>query len=282
MPMLNSYDGTRLHYRVEGTGEPLICLPGGPGRSADYLGTLGSLSLHRQLTLLDPRGTGLSDIPPNPGTYRCSELVRDVEELRSQLGLERVDVLSHSAAGNLAMMYAAQHPRRVRSLVLVAPGLTAVGIEQSEERALEIVQRRSTEPWYPAALAGLNALISGDETPENRLAAGPLWFGRWDAAAERHTRAALAQTSSLAREGFSASGAFDARATRGGLLSLRAPVLVYVGGVDPAPDPKTAAELVQLFPDAALVVQDGAGHTPWLDDPDYFTSSVMRFYQRCP
>lgn len=38
-----SYDGTELGYRVLGDGPPLVCLPGGPGRAAEYLGDLGGL-----------------------------------------------------------------------------------------------------------------------------------------------------------------------------------------------------------------------------------------------
>jgi pimeloyl-ACP methyl ester carboxylesterase len=34
--------------------------------------------------------------------------VADVEALRDHLGLERVDVLAHSAAGDLAILYAAR------------------------------------------------------------------------------------------------------------------------------------------------------------------------------
>jgi pimeloyl-ACP methyl ester carboxylesterase len=35
-----SYDGTQIGHRVLGDGPPLICLPGGPGRAAEYLGDL--------------------------------------------------------------------------------------------------------------------------------------------------------------------------------------------------------------------------------------------------
>jgi pimeloyl-ACP methyl ester carboxylesterase len=47
MPRFASYDGTEISYRVLGTGRPLVCLPGGPGRAAEYLGDLGGLSQSR-------------------------------------------------------------------------------------------------------------------------------------------------------------------------------------------------------------------------------------------
>jgi len=58
-----SYDGTELSYRLLGDGPPLVCLPGGPGRAAEYLGDLGGLSRSRSLILLDSRGVGLTRRP---------------------------------------------------------------------------------------------------------------------------------------------------------------------------------------------------------------------------
>jgi pimeloyl-ACP methyl ester carboxylesterase len=52
MSSFASYDGTEISYRVLGDGPPLVCLPGGPGRAAGYLGDLGGLGASRQLVLL--------------------------------------------------------------------------------------------------------------------------------------------------------------------------------------------------------------------------------------
>ena len=41
MPTFGARDGTRLAYRLNGHGEPLICLPGGPMQASAYLGNLG-------------------------------------------------------------------------------------------------------------------------------------------------------------------------------------------------------------------------------------------------
>lgn len=119
MPIFRAPDGTRLTYHLRGEGEPLVVLPGGPMRASAYLGNLGGLDAHRQLVLLDLRGTGESELPADRGTYRCDRLVDDVEALRLQLRLERMDVLAHSAGGSLAMLYAARHPQRLGRLALI-------------------------------------------------------------------------------------------------------------------------------------------------------------------
>ena len=85
MPVLSTYDGTQLAYRVLGEGTPVVCLAGGPMRDSVYLGELGGLADRVQLIILDCRGTGKSRPPADPATYRCDHLVADVEALRSTL-----------------------------------------------------------------------------------------------------------------------------------------------------------------------------------------------------
>ena len=85
MPTFCAADGTEIAYHVQGEGVPLICLPGGPMRESAYLGDLGGLAGHRQLIMLDLRGTGESAIPADPGSYRCDRLVDDVCALQDHL-----------------------------------------------------------------------------------------------------------------------------------------------------------------------------------------------------
>src|SRR6202021_603349 len=78
---------------------------GGPARRARP--GLGGLGKSRQLVLLDPRGVGLSADPADQATFGVARLVSDVESLRAHLGLDRMDLLAHSAASVLATLYAA-------------------------------------------------------------------------------------------------------------------------------------------------------------------------------
>jgi pimeloyl-ACP methyl ester carboxylesterase len=272
-----SYDGTELAYRVAGRGRPLVCLPGGPGRASDYLGDLGGLPAYRQLVLLDNRGTGASAAPGDVASYRCDRLVDDVEALRTHLGLERLDLLGHSAAGNTATLYAARHPHRLDRLVLLTPGLRAVGIELTEDEWLAAIRRRSGEPWYADAYAALMAWDAGEDTPHNRSKAAPLFYGRWDDEIAAHAATDLRQRAAPAAVHFADDGAFDPERTRAALREVAAPVLVYAGELDPAPTPRQAGELAALFPRGDLVVQPGGGHFPWLDDPAWFVEAVARF-----
>jgi pimeloyl-ACP methyl ester carboxylesterase len=276
MSRFASYDGTGIEFRTLGAGRPLMCLPGGPGRACEYLGDLGGLAGSRMLILPDTRGTGAS-ADADPGTYRCDRLVADVEALRAHLGLSRMDLLGHSAAGNLAALYAAAHPGRLDHLVLLTPSLQAVGIEVSDERQRAALERRSGEPWFAEAMAAVEKAEAGDDSAETRRGYLPFFYGRWDEAAQAHALIGVTERARAVAAEYYGEGAFDPDATRTALGKLTAPVLIYLGELDVAPTPEDAAPAARLFPAGEVVVQPAAGHLPWLDDPAWFTAAIDSF-----
>jgi pimeloyl-ACP methyl ester carboxylesterase len=277
MPLFHAVDGTELAYHVRGNGQPLICVPGGPMRASACLGDLGGLSAHRRLILLDLRGTGDSAIPADRSSYRCDRLVDDVLALQDHLGLASADVLGHSAGANIAVQYALAHQQRVSRLVLVTPSGRAVGLEPGTELRREIVSRRQGEPWFADAAAAFERIAAGGGAEADWAATAPFFYGRWDAAAQAYDAAEKDQTNEDAAEAFGADGAFDPAAARAGLTGLGSPVLVIGGGLDLQRPPAVTAEYAALFPAARLIVQPGAGHFPWLDDPGQFVSVVTEF-----
>ncbi|MFI9586817.1 alpha/beta fold hydrolase [Streptomyces sp. NPDC052236] len=277
MPIFSAHDGTDLAYHVFGDGAPLICLPGGPLQDSVYLGELGGLSAHRQLILLDLRGTGRSATPQDAASYRCDRLVDDVEALREHLGLGRMDLLGHSAGTNIAVQYVAQRPERVDKLVLITPSPSAVAIETTGETRRETARLRKDEPWFADAFAALEAITSGQATDDSWQAIAPFFYGRWDAAAQAHKAAEGRQQNQEAAAVFGAEGAFDPDATRAALGGFTAPALLVAGEVDLNSCAPVVAEYAELFPNATLVVQPGAGHFPWLDDADQFVGTVAEF-----
>ena len=277
MPSFASYDGTEIGYRVLGDGAPLVCLPGGPGRATGYLDDLGGLPAARQLVLVDPRGVGMSADPADPATFRVDRLVSDVESLRTQLGLDQMDLLAHSAGAVLGTLYAAAYPEHLSRLILVTPGLAAVGAEATPEQLRAALVGRAGEPWYPAALAALEKIMAGDRSMDAFWASRPFYYGRWDEAARAHAGVGISERHQAARDGYFTDAAFDPVATRAALTKLTAPVLLYAGSLDPMVTPALVREAAPLFNDATVVVQPGAGHYPWIDDPAAFAAAIGAF-----
>lgn len=273
-----SYDGTVLAYRqTGGEGRPLVCLPGGPGRDPDYFGDLGGLAEHAGLVFLELRGTGASAFPADPATYRCDQMVEDVEALRAQLGLDQMDLFGHSAGGDLALLYAARYPERIGRLILVTPALVSVGLGVTDGELLANAERRSGEPWFADAKAAVLAAFAGDESAENTRRYRPFYYGRWDEAARAHDAAKAGEQAPALAAGYYADGAFDPAETRAHLAKVTAPVLIVAGELDLGPTPERAAEAAALFPAGQLAVIPGAAHFPWIDDPAGFAPVLEEF-----
>ena len=276
MPTFAAPDGTTLAYHLLGapTADPVVCLPGGPMQASVYLGDLGGLAAHRGLVMLDLRGTGESGEAADPASYRCDRQVGDVEALRARLGLERMTVLGHSAGGSLAVRYAAEFPERIARLALITPSTRAIGAEMSEAQRRAILALRKDEPWFDTVSAAFDLIAAGEATDEDWDAVAPMAYGRWDNVAQAHHAAEATQRNDEASRIFNSDGAFDPAATRARLAAVSAPTLILAGELDWATDP---AEFTELFPNARLVVQSGASHFPWLDDPAAFVDTAAKF-----
>ncbi|MGH3396751.1 MAG: alpha/beta fold hydrolase [Streptosporangiaceae bacterium] len=278
MSTFRSYDGTLLSCRRSGVGEPLVVVPG-PGRDADYLGDLGGLGglAGRELVTLELRGTGGSAEPQDPGTYRYDRMAGDVEALRLHVGAESIDLLAHSAGADVALVYAASYPGRVRRLVLVTPELSAIELDEGEEDLLALAGRRSGEPWYADARAGLVAALEGGDVEANRPRFAPFLYGRWDDAARALVAAEAGQLKAGYEAGYYADGAIAPGAVRDKLAALTAPVLVVAGELDLSPSVDLARQAAAVFVAGQLAVIDGAAHFPWVDARAGFADVVTTF-----
>ncbi|MEU3644962.1 alpha/beta hydrolase [Lentzea sp. NPDC034063] len=277
MARFTSFDGTELAYREAGDGVPLVVLAGGPGRASEYLETLGGLDASRRLVVLDNRGTGSSDEPADPFTYRRDMLVRDVEMLRRHLGLDVIDVLGHSAGAGIAMGYAADYPDRVGKLVLLTPALRSVGLSPEQSDWDTFLATRADQPWFEVATAALERNAAGDDSVRNRVAASPLLYARWDERTRAHADAELGQWKYEVALGYNAEGAFVPGVLRRAIADFGHPVLVYACEVDPISPVRRCVELAALFPDATLFVHEGVGHYPWVEDPETVSSRIEEF-----
>src|SRR5262245_39929047 len=171
-------DSTRLAYHEAGEGNSLICLPGGPMQASAYLGDLSGLSAHRSVMLVDLRGTEESAVPADPASYRCDRLVDDVEALRKHLGMDRIDLLGHSAGGALAVLHAGRFPGHIDRLMLVAPSPLAVGLGIADSDRREVAELRRDQAWFPDAFAAFERIWSGDATAADWNAITPFTYGR--------------------------------------------------------------------------------------------------------
>jgi proline-specific peptidase len=112
--------GGRVWFRSVGEGGiPLLCLHGGPGMTHNYIDPLEDLGDRRRVIFYDQLGCGRSDRPADTSLWTVPHFVREVEAVRSALGLDRLHLFGSSWGGQLAMQYILDYrPQSVVSLVM--------------------------------------------------------------------------------------------------------------------------------------------------------------------
>lgn len=117
--------GVRVFYSDDGEGPPILFHTGGGGdgsmwRAAGYLDGLPG----RRHLLLDHRGHGRSDRPPDLAAHTIDEYVADVLGVLDDAGVERAPLVGYSDGSYVLFSLAARHPERVAAVV----GLGGVGL----------------------------------------------------------------------------------------------------------------------------------------------------------
>jgi pimeloyl-ACP methyl ester carboxylesterase len=279
---LAAADGTRLAVHLIGSGPPVVCVPGGPGRASEYLEDLGGLSQSHTLLRLDTRGSGQSELPEDRESLSFPRLADDLEDLRVARGLDTIDLLGHSAGCFVALVYAARYPERVSRLMLLTPSGRGFGSPDAD--IARIRAGRSGEPWYAEA-AAVEAEVAmmpphRRERPHRELRV--FSYGRWDDRAQAHAASTDAQMSLRAMAAFSPGGGFDPGHFLTALADFAAPTLIVVGSLDGATGVEAGQVVAGVLPNARVAEIDGAGHYPWVDAPDDLRQILVSFLTEGP
>jgi proline iminopeptidase len=123
--MLDVGDGHQVYWETCGNpaGKPALFLHGGPGSGCSASQRrFFDPDLYRAV-LFDQRGSGRSlPLAGHPeadlGTNTTAHLIRDIENLRLLLGVDRWTVLGLSWGSTLGLAYAQTYPNRVTALLL--------------------------------------------------------------------------------------------------------------------------------------------------------------------
>ena len=118
--MLEVGDGHRIYVEQCGNpdGVPVVVLHGGPGGGCSPAMRRYFDPEHYRVILFDQRGCGRSRPHASIRANTTWHLVRDIEAIRTTLGIRDWLVFGGSWGATLGLVYAITHPERARHLVL--------------------------------------------------------------------------------------------------------------------------------------------------------------------
>ncbi len=221
-----------------GSGTPVVFLHAATGHSAMW---------EHQLPAFKAAG------------YRCIAFDRSangfasdqVEEVASQLKLDRFHLLGTAAGAIIAIDYALSHASRLRSLVLAN---TIVGAQDPEY--LELSQRLRPSPQF-------------DKMPPDFRELGPSYRAgnaegtkRWNELAQGKPRIAYT---------------IKNRITYSALETIQIPTLLLTGDADLYMPPSVLRLFAKHFPSCGSIVLTECGHSGYWEQPELFNRAVLEF-----
>jgi pimeloyl-ACP methyl ester carboxylesterase len=111
--------GARIHYRVEGTGPAVVLIHAGVADLTMWDADTLALRDRFRVIRYDTRGFGLTRTEAVPFSNRA-----DIAALLDHLDEPRAHVVGLSRGGAIALDFALEYPQRVRTLTVVAGGVT--------------------------------------------------------------------------------------------------------------------------------------------------------------
>ncbi len=125
-PVSQRFDanGVKIHYLIEGTGEPVVLIHGLDSSARinwQMPGTIDAIARDHQVIALDLPGFGQSDKPVEAQAYGL-QWVEDVILLLDHLKIRKAHIVGYSMGGMVALKLIAEHPDRVLSGTLGGMG----------------------------------------------------------------------------------------------------------------------------------------------------------------
>ncbi len=227
-----------VYYQVAGVGEPVILVHGLSASSRWWVRNIPALAQRYRVYMLDLPGFGM--MRRFRRRFALDELASGIVAWMEALDIQQAHLIGHSMGGYICLRMAAQHPERVKRLVLVAPaGIPHVRSVRGYLIPLLVAIHYCKPSFLPILFS-------------DALRAGPLTILR--AAQDLLTR--------------------DIRDC---LKDVRAPTLLVWGEHDALVPPMFGSILQQEIKGARLLVFKRAGHVVMFDQAEQFNAEVLGF-----
>ena len=234
-------NGLRMYYEIEGTGDPLVCIPSAFGFAG--VKAYPALQQRHSVITVDLQGHGrTADIPERPITFE--QHAKDVVGLLAYLGIPKADFFGESFGGVIATMIAVRYTEVVRRVATYGATFAAPPIA---------VKAEVLNPSIPPSPDGRG--IQFQREHYKKVAPDPeYWPTIW------------AKVGGNRWDGFSHEE----------LGAIRAPLLIALGDHDFV-RLEHALETFTRIPNAELAVIPDAGHFVLFSEPERVIPVVEHF-----
>lgn len=258
-------DGGRLHVETAGRGSrrgsTILLLHGWSLDHRIFEPQIRYLERFFRVIAFDRRGFGRSEAPPD-----LRRELDDIDRIVEVLKLETVHLLGMSQGARIALRFAVTRPERIRSLIVQAPALDGIALDEPES------ERIPMEEFAALARAGRM-----DEVRRRWLAHPMMALGAGQAALRRRVEEIVADyegkdllDDSPARRAFPHD-------VLGRLSRLDRACLILTGAHDTATRRKHARRMLESIPRGREIVFERSAHLSNLSEESAYNRQVASF-----
>ncbi|WP_344414791.1 alpha/beta hydrolase [Amycolatopsis minnesotensis] len=253
----------RIRVRVGGEGPAMLFWPSLLMDGSLWAAQAGHFGTGRRVVLVDPPGHGASE--PLTRGFSFDECARCVVDILDGLDLTAADFVGNSWGGMIGGTFAARHPERVRTAVLMNCTASPAGLRQRLEYPLLTRVAKLLGGIRPPLTRSVVTAFTGPTTRREK----PDVVAAIKASAERADprSASWAVTSVVPRRP-------DQRALFGG---IRTPVLVVAGEEDATFPVAETRAMAEAIPGARFEVLPRTAHLAALESPAEVNALIEDF-----
>ena len=245
-------------YHIVGEGEPMIFIHGIGSRKHTWNGVIEGLKKSYQCISYDLRGHGESI--KNESDFTLSDLVQDLENLRSNLNIDKTHIIGHSLGGMIGPSYARKYMERVLSISLISTAafrnnyerqLILNIIKQIQTKGLNYVLPSLIDRWFTDEFINKNPKIIDQRIKQVQNTPLKIFLNVF-------RLYALTEMDSWLNE-------------------IKVPCLVITGENDIGCNPKVNQMICDALPNSKLVILDHLKHTITLEAPELLSNNINKF-----
>lgn len=263
--------GSKFHYLEWGNTDnpPMMLLHGFAQEAHSWDFVALSLCDRYRVVVPDQRGHGDSDWAPNHD-YTPEAYQKDMNDIIEALDLRNIVMIGLSMGGRNSLTYAANHPDKVKALVIVDAG--PENMLQGSQNIRRFVQQ-DDELDSPEAFVQRAITHNPSRTPEQvrgsiRHKIKQLPNGKWTWKYDRFLRSPANNLSPDPKLNNKLWRLLD---------NLRCPVLIVRGAQSNVMSKNIAEKMCTRIPNATLATVENAGHLVMGDNPSGFELAIGGF-----
>jgi len=251
--------GVKIHYTVEGKGEPVILIHGYAASIAANWGQPGvikGLADSYEVIAIDNRGHGQSDKPHDAASYG-PKMVDDVVRLMDHLKIKKAHIVGYSMGGFITEAMLTEHPNRMLTATLGGAGWSDPKDQTQANLLNQLADSLEQGKGIGPLIIALNPVGAPPPTPQ---------------AVEMTNKMFLAANDPLALA--AVARAHMPQPSEAKIRANKVPTLALIGELDPLK--AGVDQLKTMMPKLTVVVIPGANHLTAFATP-LFLSSLRSF-----